>query len=118
MVGTNGEDIAPDAWESFDATFDDKIFSAGASQYTYDLDYSPTDGEEINVYVNGQRIDDSEFVTYPMPGKPYVVMTPIIGDGTTQVFTLPNLNLTINVNDKVIFRKSTSDGSYTPLENH
>ncbi len=117
MVGTNGEDIAPDAWESFDATFDDKIFSAGASQYTYDLDYSPTDGEEINVYVNGQRIDDSEFVTYPMPGKPYVVMTPIIGDGTTQVFTLPNLNLTINVNDKVIFRKSTSDGSYTPLEN-
>jgi hypothetical protein len=117
MVGANGEDIAPDAWESFDATFDDKIFSAGASQYTYDLDYSPTDGEEINVYVNGHRIDDINFTTYPMPGKPFVVMTPIIGNGVTQVFTLPSTHLTINVNDKVIFRKSTSDGSYTPLEN-
>ena len=106
-----------DSWDAFDATFDDRIFSAGSAQYTYDLDYAPVDQEEINVYVNGNRIDDPDFTTYPMPGKPFVVMTPIIGDGTTQVFTLPSTNLVINENDKVIFRKSTSDGSYTPLEN-
>jgi hypothetical protein len=106
-----------DSWDAFDSVVDDRIFAAGEDQYEYDLDYSPTDGEEINVYVNGNRIDDTDFITYPMPGKPFVVMTPIIGDGVTQVFTLPNLNLTINANDKVIFRKSTSDGSYTPLEN-
>lgn len=106
-----------ESWDAFDAAFDDRIFSAAASQYVYDLDYAPAVGEEINVYVEGQRIDDPDFVSYPMPGKPFAVMTPIIGDGVTQVFTLPSTNLTIDENDKVIFRKSNSDGSFTPLAN-
>jgi hypothetical protein len=104
-----------DSWDGFDAAFDDRIFTAGAAQYTYDLQYAPADGEEINVYVNGNRIDDPDFVSYPMLNKPYVVMATIVGNGTTEVFTLPSTNLTIAAQDKVIFRKSTSDGSFSPL---
>ncbi len=104
-----------DSWDGFDATFDDYIVTTSADVYEYTLPYTPVVDEEINVYVNGQRIDDPDFTTYPMPGKPFVVMTPIIGDGLTDTFTLPDANLTINQNDKVIFRKSTSDGSFAPL---
>lgn len=106
-----------DSWDGFDAAFDDRIFTAGAAQYTYDLQYAPADGEIINVYVNGNRIDDPDFVSYPMLNKPYAVMASIVGNGTTEVFTLPNTNLTISAQDKVIFRKSTSDGSFAPLAN-
>jgi len=63
------------------------------------------------------RIDDPAFSTYPMSGKPNVVMTSIVANGTTDAFTLPNAHLTINNNDKVIFRKSTSDGSILPQPN-
>ena len=106
-----------DSWDGFDATFDDRIFTAGAGDYTYDLQYAPANGEEINVYVNGNRIDDPNFTSYPMPGKPFVVMTPLVGNGTLEVFTLPSTNLTIANGDKIIFRRSTSDGSFAPLAN-
>jgi hypothetical protein len=42
-------------------------------------------------------------------------MQTIVGNGTTQIFTIPNLTLVIDEGDTIIFRKSTSDGSFTPL---
>ena len=60
------------------------------------------------------RIDDPDFVSYPMANKPNVVMDTIVGNGTTSIVNLPSLNLTINNGDKIIFRKSTSDGSFAP----
>jgi hypothetical protein len=59
------------------------------------------------------RLDDPDFGTVDQT-DPNAIMDSITGDGTTQSFTLPSLNLTINQNDKVIFRKSTSDGSILP----
>ena len=117
---TGGWDALPwfsDGWDGFDVTFDDYIVVAGAGNYTYTLPFVPADGEEINVYVNGIRIDDPDFTTYPMLDKPQVVMHTIEGNGSTSTFTIPNAHLTIYEGDKVIFRKSTSDGSILPQPN-
>jgi hypothetical protein len=205
---TGGWDALPwftDEWDGFDPTYDDRIFTAGAGDFTYDLQYAPNVGELINVYIsrynptstvninsvtvspldnnsvwittsiahgftaamfvniagvttgnydgtyrirqiisedtfsitidravvlgtggtvlgytyaNPIRIDDPNFVSYPLVDNPYVVMASIIGDGTTEIFTLVAPNLAINDKDKVIFRKSTSDGSILPRPNN
>jgi len=117
---TGGWDALPwfsDSWDGFDSAFDDRIFTAGAGVYTYDLQYAPAVAEIVNIYVNGNRIDDPDFITYPMAGKPNVVMLPIEGNGSTEIFTIPNTYLTIAAGDKVVFRRSTSDGSVLPQPN-
>jgi hypothetical protein len=110
-----------DSWDGFDAAFDDYIVIAGTGNYTYTLPYTPAVDEEINVYVNGTRIDDLFFedydgVTIQPNGRKIApegtAMQTIIGDGVTDTFTIPAI--TVN-GDKVIFRKSTSDGSFSPL---
>ena len=63
------------------------------------------------------RLDDPDFTTYPMLDKPYVVMASIIADGITDLVTIPDAHLTINNKDKIILRKSTSDGSILPQPN-
>ena len=203
---TGGWDALPwftDEWDGFDPTYDDRIFTAGAGDYTYDLQYAPNVGELLNVYIsrytttatvnissatesvlsnesvwittttahgftadmfviilgvtagnyNGTyrirqiisenifsisldkvvvlgtggtvfgytygapiRLDDPDYNTLQQT-NPDAIMVSIPGNGTTEIFTLPNSNLTINNKDKVIFRKSTSDGSILPRPN-
>jgi hypothetical protein len=117
-----------DVWDSFDPTFDDYIVTvADDSTYSFELPYVPANGQEINVYVNGVRIDDPYFDLYDgvtvqpngrLVAPASVVMKTIIGDGVKKVFELPNLTsnpaLDINENDQIIFRKTTSDGSSSP----
>ena len=127
-----------DQWDGFDAAFDDYVVTVGDSTYLYYLPYIPELGQEINVYVNGLRIDDPYFALYDgstvqpngrkLP-QDWSVMTTIIGTGVTNnsvypdkfEINLPNLTdpypLNINDGDKIIFRKSTSDGSFLPNEN-
>jgi hypothetical protein len=119
-----------DQWDGFDTAFDDYIVTVGDSTYVFTLPYTPTLGQEINIYVNGLRIDDPYFDLYDgstvqpngrkLP-QDWVVMSTFIGDGITNVIDLPNLTdpypLNINDGDKIIFRKSTSDGSFLPNEN-
>ena len=117
-----------DSWDGFDASFDDYIVVVGDSTYTFNLPFTPAAGEKINVYVNGTRIDDPYFNLYDgstvQPNGRTVapvgtVMSTIIGDGVTDIFSLPNLTntpqLDINTGDKVVFRRQTSDGSVAPL---
>ena len=113
-----------DSWDGFDAQFDDYIVIAGAGIYTYTLPYAPILNEKINVYINGVRIDDPYFnvydgITEQPNGRKIApentVMTTIVGNGTAKTFTIPNATLVINAGDTIIFRKSTSDGSFTPL---
>jgi hypothetical protein len=119
-----------DTWDGFDVLFSDYIVSVSDSTYSYTLPYVPAVGEEINIYVNGQRIDDPYFNSYDgSTVKPNgrtiapvgTVMQTIVGDGVTNTYVLPNLQATppldINEGDTIIFRKATSDGSYTPLPN-
>ena len=243
---TGGWDSLPwftDEWDGFDPTYDDRIFTAGAGDYTYDLQYAPNVGELLNVYISRYNTtatvsiiassesalsDKSVWITTSTPhgftanmfvviagvnagnyngtyrirqvisenvfsinldnivvpgaggtvfgytyGAPirlddlyygtsdwvsgyaytagtrvvyedyyYVsnvatssitfltsewekgtivnadaIMNSIAGNGTTEIFTLPDANLTINNKDRVIFRKSTSDGSILPRPN-
>jgi hypothetical protein len=125
-----GWDVLPwfnDVWDGFDSTFDDYIITVGDSTYSYDLPYTPAVGQQINVYVNGVRIDDLYYGLYDgsteQPNGKFVapvnaLMRTFVGDGIHNVITLPNLTdnpaLNINDGDQVIFRKSTSDGANTP----
>lgn len=127
-----------DQWDGFDAAFDDYIVTVGDSTYVYYLPYIPSASQEINIYVNGKRIDDPYFDVYDgsttqpngrkLP-QDWVVMSTIVGTGITNnteypdkfKIELPNLTsstpLNIDEGDTVIFRKSTSDGSFLPDEN-
>ena len=125
-----GWDVLPwfnDVWDGFDPTFDDYIITVGDSTYSYDLPYTPTAGQQINVYVNGVRIDDLYYGLYDgsteQPNGRFVapenaIMRTFVGNGINNIITLPNLTdnpaLNINDGDQVIFRKSTSDGANTP----
>lgn len=113
-----------DVWDAFDPTFDDYIVTVDDSTYSFQLPYVPAAGQEINVYVNGIRIDDPYFDLYDgstvqpngrLVAPASTVMKTIVGDGVTSVIELPNLTSTpildINAGDQIIFRKSTSDGS-------
>ncbi len=127
---SGGWDALPwfsDSWDGFDATFDDYIVTVGDSTYEFKLPYVPAVDEEINIYVNGRRIDDPYFdlydgVTVQPNGRKIpaegIVMNTFVGDGVTDVISLPNLTsetpIDINEGDKIIFRKSTSDGSFLP----
>jgi hypothetical protein len=59
------------------------------------------------------RIDDPTGA--PTATNPYVVMSTITGDGTTDTVSIPS-TFPINANDKIIIRKSTSDGSRKPVD--
>lgn len=112
-----------DAWDGFDAQFDDYIVVAQDSTYSYTLPYVPADGELINIYVNGVRVDDPYYdaydgVTVQPNGRKVApdntVINTFIGNGSTDTITLPLDKIDINDGDKIIFRKSTSDGSQLP----
>jgi hypothetical protein len=116
-----------EGWDGYDPGFTDYIVTVSDSTYVFDLPYVPTAGEQINVYVNGVRIDDEYFdsyngVTVQPNGRTSALegrlMQTWIGDGVSNTIELPNLTnalpLDVNAGDKIIFRKSTSDGSINP----
>jgi hypothetical protein len=116
-----------DVWDSFDPTYDDYIVTAGDSAFEFKLPYVPTLGQQLNVYVNGVRIDDPYFNVYDgvtvqpngrLIAPPTAKMQTFVGNGVTDTVVLPNLSddpaLDINDGDQIIFRKSTSDGSQSP----
>ena len=116
-------------WDTFDDSFDDYVYTG--ANYEVVLDYVPALNEEINVYIsrydpedprsmNGYlppvRIDNYDYEGVPIPGYPDAVMATFVGDGVNQTVVIPEDKITINSNDIVIVRRSTSDGSYKPLE--
>jgi hypothetical protein len=112
-----------DSWDGFDAEFDDYIITIGDSSYTYQLPYIPAAGQQINIYLNGKRIDDPYFSQYdgntiqpngrkvPPTGT---IMDTWVGDGTSNIITIPDggaFDVDLKSGDKIVFRKNTSDGS-------
>jgi len=74
---------------------------------------NPLDSAVVyNVYKNGVRIDDPNFGTLDPVTNPNAVMQSLTGDGTTTIVALPDIAYTST--DKIIVRKSTSDGSFLP----
>ena len=132
---SGGWDTLPwvdEGWDGFDATFDDEIVILNADssqQYEHELNYVPSAGMEINVYLNGRRIDDPYFnfydgITVQPNGRKVApdgtYMQTYVGDGINRIIVLPNLTsnppLNLNEGDVLIFRKSTSDGTFLPDE--
>jgi len=123
-----------DNWDSFDPLFDDTIIIAFNGQYTFSLGYAPAINQEINIYVSrfdegsnkylpGVRVDDPYYDDYDgstiQPNGRVIapdntVMNTFVGNGTANSITLPSARIIILERDKVIFRKSTSDGSFVP----
>ena len=111
-----------DGWDGFDAEFDDRIISVGDSTYSFQIGYVPEVGQEINIYLNGKRLDDPYFdlydgITVQANGRKVApvgtVMQTWVGNGIDDTILLPDsAGLDIKAGDKIIFRKNTSDGSY------
>ena len=98
-----------EGWDGYDVGFTDIIIRVNDSTYTFDFrDFGdgnvPAAGEQINVYVNGVRIDDEYFdsydgVTVQPNGRTSApegrVMQTWVGDGINSIIELPNLTSAI-----------------------
>ncbi len=110
-------------WDSVDPTFDDFIVTIGTVTYEFRMPYVPEDGQNINVYVSryvdgnyqaAVRVDDPNYATINQTND-NALMTTFVGDGEVDIIVLPT-TLALNSDDRVIFRKDTSDGSYAPRD--
>ena len=102
------------AFDVFDETFEDEIFTVDGSTTALQLSKPLEQGVVYNIYRNGVRIDDPN---YPSDGSTPIlnsnaIMTSITGDGQQQIVDLLALGVPVVDNDKFEVRKSTSDGSF------
>ena len=87
-------------WASFDSTYTDYLVKSDGQTRSITLPFVPSDGELINIYLNGERLDPAQMPTF-------------VGDGVTSTVSIP-LGVTIANDDTFILRKNTSDGSFRP----
>ena len=99
-------------YDTFDTTFNDEIFQMDGSTEVFNLSQPLENGVVYNVYLNGTRIDDPNFGT-PSQTNENAVMQSIVGYGETTI-TITNDIQKFQANDVVVFRKTTSDGSFLP----
>jgi len=99
-VGWDGLPWFSHGWDTFSGENTDYAFRADGSTQEFTLPYAPDVDQEVNIYFDGVRQDPTNTPT-------------IVGDGNTQTFTLsvgaPDGTL-------VVFRPSTSDGSFVPTD--
>jgi hypothetical protein len=118
-VGWDALPWASDAWDSIDPTYTDYIVTLDDVVHQFRMPYVPETDAEINIYISRYdggnyqpafRIDDPDFATINQSNADALMKT-FIGDGETDIIYLPD-TVTLYSNDRVIFRKNTSDGSY------
>jgi len=51
-------------WDDFDEDYTDFLVVSDGTTRSYSLSYTPADGEQINIYINGVRIDDINYDEY------------------------------------------------------
>ena len=105
-----------DNFDEFDNTFEDEIFTADGSTIAVQLSKPLEDGVVYNLYKNGVRIDDPNFDA-GTPSNVNAITNSIIGDGTTDVIYVQDLEIDLQDGDIFVVRKTTSDGSIVPDEN-
>jgi hypothetical protein len=119
-----------DAWDEFDSTFEDEIFTLDGSTIALPLLTPLENGVVYNVYykdtgvnANPVRIDAGDYIA-GTPGSSATnanaTMLSITGDGTTNIIYTDDFNLTAKTmsdGDTIIIRKATSDGAATPDTN-
>jgi hypothetical protein len=114
--GTDGTTWDNVNWEGSDEAFTDITVYSDLSEVVYTFATAPEVGETWNVYVNGIRIDASNFVA----ATGNIVMQSIVGDGITTAFTIPISNVPSIVtgdgtDDQIVLRRINSDGSFIPV---
>ena len=114
-------------WDSYDNTYNDEIFELGDSTTLFNFSKPLETGVEYHVYRNNVRIDDPNFGTAQQT-NPNALVQSITGAGQTAWSrTDDDYDVTNYVafneeavpfgnTDVVIFRKSTSDGTFLPNE--
>jgi hypothetical protein len=48
-------------WDTFDSEFKDKLFISNGVTRTFDINYIPSDGTQLNIYREGIKIDDPAY---------------------------------------------------------
>jgi len=102
-------------WDTFDNTYDDEIFILDGSTLSLELSRPLEHGVEYNFYKNGIRLDDIDYSTSSAQSNENAVMETIVGDGITTTILIDNDLIQTNEGDIIVIRKSTSDGSFTPV---
>ena len=114
-------------WDTYDNTYDDEIFELGDSTTLFNFSKPLETGVEYNVYRNGVRIDDPNFGTAEQT-NPNALMQSITGAGqtawsrtdddydVTNYVAFDEEAVPFGNTDVVIFRKSTSEGTFLPNE--
>ena len=115
-------------WDSYDNTYNDEIFELGDSTTLFNFSTPLVTGVEYHVYKNGVRIDDPNFGTATPVTNVNAVMQSITGAGQTawsrtdDDYDVSNYvafneeTVAFGNTDVVIFRKSSSDGTFLPNE--
>ena len=106
-------------WDTIDPEFEDYIVTVSSITYSYRMPYVPAENQQINIYIsryNGTsyepsiRIDDPNYATI-LQTNDDALMLSFTGDGEIDIINLP-VAVALSVNDRLVFRKDTSDGSY------
>ena len=121
------------AWSTYTETGDEIVLYSDGSTSSFILPEGQLleQGVEYNVYIDGKRVDDSNFdgtTSMEYTNNPKAFMSPVIGNGTN-VFTFPDVTLFEQYikrhtesgannlpNAKIVLRKATYDGSELPDE--
>ena len=99
-------------FDTYDINNEDEIIVLDGSTQIVNLSKVLEAGVTYNVYLNNVRIDDP---AYPATGtNPNAKMVSPEGDGVTATIFLDSDLISTKVDDVIVVRKSTSDGSFTP----
>jgi hypothetical protein len=117
--GPTGWDTAPwftSEYDTYDTTFEDETFILDGSTISITLTQPLENGVVYNLYKNGVRLDDPDWVNDSTQfTNPNAIMRSITGDGVQTVIELDELGISNAANDVIVVRKSTSDGSFLPI---
>ena len=118
--GPSGWDSAPwytGSYDTYDTTYEDEIITVDGSSTTITLSKPLENGVLYNLYKNGVRLDDPDWVGDSTQfTNPNAIMRTLEGDGITKIIYLQDLGVSTVADDIIIIRKTTSDGSFLPTD--
>jgi hypothetical protein len=126
-TGWDSDEWFTTTYDTFDTTFEDEVFQIGDDS-TRVLNFaSPlVSGTVYNVYKNGVRIDDPDYGTANQKnvnakitsitgaGQTGVALYDDAGDLASDIIIFDEDNIPTGSGDILVFRKTTSDGSFLP----
>ena len=107
-----------EGWDTAESNTKDFYIAADDSTHEFVLPEVPESGKVYNIYIrrkgdsNSTRLDDPNFGT-PQQTNDNAIMPTFIGDGSTNVITIPipDEGIYVNDGDVLIFRPIDSDGA-------